>query len=350
MEVVMYYNRILRVWVFDAMDYFLTSALIGSLLASYLKDYLCEKKARERLKNCIIEKSKLGIKSERTSFNYKQMRIEKIYRFALQPRGGQFENFQADPKLYKLALQIQGLVQRLAAFLKERELKGIARIFFKNGRIILELILCKCKIDISYFLLNQGLTTQVIVMTATAGGVAGFTISWFSVGASLVAPPLLISAILMRNIALQIINQMDYLKFKKIVTKMLEDKELKKTLIAVFEEAGVSTTNNTYRQMKPLDLDKNALPDLNLKSDQTVEEFIKASIKEKLGLVENPIQEQFEEIINRPKIKMKPKGKTVYLNDIIDKNGIIDKIFEVPDDIIDAEIVSKAIRLKVKNE
>ena len=55
----MYYNRILRVWVVDPLDYFLLSAIIGSLLASRLKDYLSEKKAMERLKNSIIEKSKL---------------------------------------------------------------------------------------------------------------------------------------------------------------------------------------------------------------------------------------------------------------------------------------------------
>ncbi len=41
----MYYNRILRGW--DPLDYFLLSAIIGSLAASCLKDYLYEKKAME---------------------------------------------------------------------------------------------------------------------------------------------------------------------------------------------------------------------------------------------------------------------------------------------------------------
>jgi hypothetical protein len=36
----MYYNKILRVWVIDTVDYLLLSALIGSLVGSYLKDYL----------------------------------------------------------------------------------------------------------------------------------------------------------------------------------------------------------------------------------------------------------------------------------------------------------------------
>ena len=51
----MYYNRILRVWVIDPLDYFLLSAILGSILASCLKDYLSEKKAMERLKNSIIK-------------------------------------------------------------------------------------------------------------------------------------------------------------------------------------------------------------------------------------------------------------------------------------------------------
>jgi len=138
----MYYNRILRVWVVDQLDYFLVSALIGSILASRLKDYLSEKKAMERLKNSVIKKSKLLRQSNRPILNSKKMRLKRIYRVALDNRGGQFEDFLGDQD-FKLAQSIQELVERLARFLKERELKGVARIFFKNGRVLLELILYK---------------------------------------------------------------------------------------------------------------------------------------------------------------------------------------------------------------
>jgi hypothetical protein len=47
----MFYNRILRVWVIDPLDYFLISAIIESILASHLKNYLSEKASMERLKN-----------------------------------------------------------------------------------------------------------------------------------------------------------------------------------------------------------------------------------------------------------------------------------------------------------
>jgi hypothetical protein len=46
----MYYNIILRVWVVHQLNYFLLSAILKSIIASYLKDYLSEKKAMERLK------------------------------------------------------------------------------------------------------------------------------------------------------------------------------------------------------------------------------------------------------------------------------------------------------------
>lgn len=344
----MYYNRILRVWVVDPLDYFLLSTIIGSLAASRLKDYLSEKKAMERLTNSIIKKSKLVRQSDRPIFNSKETRIKNIYKVALENRGGQFENFQADHKfsneVFNLAQEIKGLVERVARFLKERELKGIARIFFKNGKLLLELILYKCRINITYSLLTEGFSTQVIVITATAGGAVGFTLSWFSAGASLVAPPVLMSILLIRSVAQQIVNQRDYAKFKKLVTQMLEDDELKQTIQAFFMEGEVPKAN--LIEMKPLDSDKNTLPEFNfdLQSDQTPEEFIKARMEGELGLVENPTQEQLEEIIHRRKIDRKPKGKTVYFKDFIDE------IAEGPDDIIDAEIVKEHIRVQVKNE
>ena len=182
----------------------------------------------------------------------------------------------------------------------------------------------------------------MIVITATAGGAAGFTLSWFSAGASLVAPPVLISTLLIRSVAQKLVNQRDYLKFKALVNQMLEDDELKQTIRACFMEGEVPTT--TGIEIKPWDSDKNPLPKFNFGSDQTLEEFIKAKMKEELGLVENPTPEQLEEIIHHRKIRN--KGKTVYFKDFIKK------IAENPDadDIIDAEIVKEALKVRVKNE
>lgn len=76
-----------------------------------------------------------------------------------------------------MAEEIKGLVKQLAHFLKEPQLKGVAIIFFKNGRLFMELILYKWKIDITYLVITEELTTQLIVITSTVGGAAGFTFS-----------------------------------------------------------------------------------------------------------------------------------------------------------------------------
>ena len=342
----MYYHKILRVWIFDALDYFLLSMMIGSIVASLLKQYLAENNKMERLKKSIIKKSKLIRQSDQSISNSKEIKIKKIYKFALGNRGGQFQEFKADyefsNEVLKLAQEIKNMVERLARFLKERELKGLARIFFKNGRLLLELILYKCRIGVTYSLLNEGLSNQVIVITATAGGAAGFTISWFSAGASLIAPPLLISILLLRSVAQQIINKRDYLKFKMLVNKMLDDEELKETILAFFPD--IEAPRASSIEMKPWDTDKNLLLQSNLDSDQTFEEFIKARMKEELGLIENTTPEELEELINTRKIRKKPKGKTVFFKNFINQTA------EYPDDVIDAEIVKEVRKVKVKNQ
>jgi len=348
----MYYNRILRVWVVDPVDYFLLSAIIGSFTASWLKNYLSEKKAMERLKNSIIKKSKIVIKLDRPILNSSDMKVKTIYRLALETYGGQFEEFPIDynnsdhqfsNEILKLAQEIKGFVEKLAVFLKERELKGVARIFFKNGRLLLELILYKCRIDITYSVLTEGLSTQVIIITATAGGAAGFTLSWFSAGAILVAPPVLISTLLIRSVLQQIINLRDYSKFKKLVNKMLEDEELKKTIRAFFIDGEVPPTNRL--EMKPFDFSENSIPKYDVESGQTLAKFIKARMKEELGLVENPTPEQLQEIIHRKK----SRGKVVFWKDFI--RGIDDDLnTTISDDIIDIQIIDPPIVVKVRNE
>lgn len=347
----MYYNRILRVWVVDPIDYFLLSALLGSLLASYLKDYVSEKRAMKRLKNSIIKKSKLVSNSDsgRSTPSSKEIRLRKVYKVAFGARGGQFEGLQADyefsNEVFKLANDIRKVVEKLAIYLKQRELKGIAKIFFKHGRLVLDLVLYKCNINLTYVLLNQGINTQVIVITATAGGAAGFTLSWFTAGATLVSPPLLLSVLGLRSIGQQITNHFDYLKFKERLMQVLNDEEIRATLRAVFVD------NESPRpvgiKMNPWEPEKNPLPDLGPGPNQSWEEVIKNKVKEEFGLIENPTPEQIEEIIDNRKFRK--KGRTVYFRDFInevakDQDGI---------DIIDAEIVEEAkeaIKIKVKNE
>lgn len=213
--------------------------------------------------------------------------------------------------------------------------------------MILELILYKCNINLSYAVLTEELSTQVIVFTATVGGATSFTLSWFSAGAALVAPPLLISTLLLRSFTQQILNQREYLKFKKMVNKMLKDDDLKQTLRAVFLE-GEGPASRI--EMGPPDLHKTPTLkyDFSEKSSGELEEFIKERVKEEFGLVENPTEAQLEEII-KGKVKRKPKGKAVYFRDFIDE--IPDYAVDISDsDIIDAEITDEPIRVRTDND
>jgi hypothetical protein len=307
----------------------------------------------ERLKSSIINKSGL-VRSEITTLSTREAKIKQIYRFALDNRGGQFQEFQADYELsnevFNLAQNIKGLVERLAIFLKRKELRGIAKIFFKNGRLILELILYKCNISISYAIINEGLNAQIVVITTSVGGAVGFAFSWFSVGAILVSPPVIISALLLRTATQQSLNQRDYSEFKKMFNKMLGDDELKKTIQAVFIEGEGLTPSSGTLKMEALDFDKKSAlkHNFNLKSDEDLEEFIKARMKEELGFIENPTEGQLQEIIQK-KVKRKPKGKTVFFGDFIDENPYEGDNFS-HSDIIDVEILEEPIRMKSDNE
>jgi hypothetical protein len=88
----MYFNRFTGRLVIDAFDYFLISSFITSSLILYLKKYLLEKSSMERLKNDIINKLKFieSSKSPKSTNNlgFKKSKIQKIYRFALDSRGG----------------------------------------------------------------------------------------------------------------------------------------------------------------------------------------------------------------------------------------------------------------------
>lgn len=64
-------------------------------------------------------------------------------------------------------------------------------------------------------------------------------------------------------------------------------------------------------------------------------------MKKELGLVKNPTPKQLEEIIQNKRIKN--KEKTVYFKDVIKE------VTQDSDDIIDAEIIKKTVKVRVKN-
>jgi len=176
-----YYNRLLKVWIVDQIDIFLISALCGSILEEILKYYLHEEKAMnkeeksmERLKRCIIRKSETPPAPR--IFSSKDKNIQQIYKCAIQSRGSD------NKAVLKLSEKIKTVVEQLAKFLKEqelktRELKGFSRIFYKNASLLLELLLYRFKIHVTYTLQCEELNHQVVIATLTLGGGSGFIIS-----------------------------------------------------------------------------------------------------------------------------------------------------------------------------
>jgi len=132
----------------------------------------------------------------------------------------------------------------------------------------------------SYAVSRQGLSIQVIVITFTVGKVAGFFISWFAADASLVTPPLLISALLLHSFTQQILHQKKYLEFKKMMNKLLKDKEFEKTIRAFFFDSE-NIPNYKGLEMRSRDLEKNPIFNYNFgeKSNEEFEDFIKKRVK-----------------------------------------------------------------------
>jgi len=307
----MYYDRIYRIWVIDRYDYFLISAILGAVVAPYVKEYLSEKAATDRLKKSIESKSRLLLPSRKQrKLNAMKQQIKKVYRFALTGRGGQLDDFQAsfEPTEtgFKLAQEIEKLVTRLAAYLKRRELRGILKIFFKNGRLILELILVQCNINLSYATVGEGLKVQVIVFTSLAGGATGFTIGWITAGATLVSVLFLATLLFAKSLQQQWLNVQDYRRLKEQMKRLLEDPELQQTLIGFFETNINPPMTSGKLEMELLENSKN-LPHNLPNSAEDLDALIKAQMENQFGLVENPTDAQLQQFLDQAGQRQNPK-------------------------------------------
>ena len=98
---------------------------------------------------------------------------------------------------------------------------------------------------------------------------------------------------------------------------MLDDDELKQTIRTFFMEGEIPNTNGLG--MKSWDLEKNPLPEFKFDSDQILEEFTKSRMKDELGLVENPTQEQLQKIIHNRNTRTKGKK---FISKILSKKSL----------------------------
>ena len=149
--------------------------------------------------------------------------------------------------------------------------------------LVLQLILYQCNIRISYFqFTHKELSTQVIVFTIILGGAAGFTLSWFSAGASLVAPPLIASTLILRSFTQQLVNYRNYLKFKEMMERILENEEIKPRFRIICTESEPLIVGSEKLIIKLPDVGADPLLTHNFLN----EGFIKARMNNEFKLIE----------------------------------------------------------------
>lgn len=351
----MYYNKLTGRLILDLFDFFLISSFITSSLASYLKNYLSEKASMERLKKDIIKKSRLIKPSKATksltNLNSQESKIQKVYKFALNNRGGSDYDYEYNCDYeYKLADRITDIVIKLAVFLKEKEHRAkVLKAIFAQGRLALELVLSVCNIKLEYLVI-ESVSPQVAVIACCTGGMAGFVFSWFSVGAILATPPSLLSIFLLRSWYQQVQHNGEYTKFKNSVRRLFKDENFQEEMRNLAIETQKQVENSKKIKLEHLNWNKNpaikeAAERLGIfKNAPSVHEPLTLDpdlkkILEEFGLIETP----------NPKtlIKTSIKGKTVNFRDFIEETVGGDNKSDL--DIIDAEIVKEPLRIRIKD-
>ena len=218
-----------------------------------------------------------------------------------------------------------------------------SRLMPKSGRLIIELILIKCNIELDYEFLIAGSSVQVIVMTTIVGGAAGFTWSWFSAGGMLIAPPVLLGTLISRSMVQQFVNYRESKKFKELVLEILEDKKVEERLRVMFVD-NESISPSVYG-VEMQSIQENRGFKYDFKTVEDSDQLIKSIMEKDLGLVENPTDRQIEEIIKRPRKKV--KGKTIYFGEFIERNPnkLPNKNVINDGGIVDVEFIKERIRI-----
>lgn len=243
----MYYHKILKRVVIDLFDCFLISMIISIYCTHYVKSYFSEKQKMERLRQDLINKSKLVKSSYQIITPSLPTKAQKIFNFAIRGiRGGNEE------LLYKNAENIKELIISLLLIVQKRINNPIIfNLIFSLARCYLHLILLVFKIDVKYCV--DPLTGQSIIMTVVFGGTTGFIVSWIGVGVTL-ATNLLGVVFLSRSLTQQVSNHLEYIKFRNQVLNLVKDEEFQSTI----DRIGIKKRIETNKlKLKTLNWEKN---------------------------------------------------------------------------------------------
>lgn len=103
----------------------------------------------------------------------------------------------------KYALQIEKFVEIFATILKKRELKGVGKFFFKNGRLVFEFWIEQFGIHMIYVFIENGISKQVTGIATDSGAIFDFNASYFLLATSTTFSALLTSIFITRSMKQQ---------------------------------------------------------------------------------------------------------------------------------------------------
>jgi len=341
----MYYNRILGRIIFDALDVYLISAFMGSLLASYVKNNLSEdgeKAKMERLRQDLISKSRVlepGSKSSKPrrvlpSKPSEITKIQQIYRFALDLRGGGIEDtsFEFSQKMINLCI-------RIAYFLQKYESKNkVIHLFFVGSKIFLQFLLSNYGIFLTYSI--DPISRKVMIGVMMTGSATGFALSWFALTSHILVVTGISTLFFVRSFGQQSLHQRECRELQEKISKILKDLEDKKIKNPFLEISKKRKNRQLFQAMKLDD-------QLNWNQNPSIREAA-----EQLGIFEqnpvdtgrinldtsNPAFQEMGEELNWPVMKELLEDQKPDLIEIIDEALVNDKS---DFDIIDLEVVKK---------
>jgi hypothetical protein len=196
-------------FVLDAFDYYMLSALVVSYRVTRLNDRFSEKAKMKRLREDLISKSRLiESSSSRPGIVPKLTKIQKIYKVALDTRGGSNQELG-----YEFATKIQEFFLKLAAFLQDRKNQIILHYILSGARLVLRLMLSMYGIQLHY-LVADPVSQQRIITAIVAGSTTGFVLSWIAAATTISIFPILLSIFTLRSSFQQVTHNREYAKLK----------------------------------------------------------------------------------------------------------------------------------------
>jgi hypothetical protein len=249
----MYYHLYRRQLIVDGFDYFLFSLYIFFHVTNYLKFRLSEEEKMKRLRQDLINRSKMVKSSSKTMTLSSSTKVQKIAKFALRGGNDEFQDFQELREVYDMlesaSEKIRMTITHLLMMINDRPKDNkILNFIFGGCRAYLHLILSIWKVNLTYLI--DPITGKTIVATVISGGVIGVVSGvWFAIAGTILLNG--ISTIwISRSIFQQANNALEYRNLRNQVKNLLKDREIKEEIQKTFFDIAEQYEENKLK-LKP---------------------------------------------------------------------------------------------------